>query len=110
MSPITGLLKKFKVFEWTKECQIVWEEIKNLYVQVPIFFIPNWELEFHVHTWSTHLIIGAILAQNPTSKFDQPVMYTSRLLHLAECNYNITQREVLAMVYAFTQIQTFLTR
>jgi hypothetical protein len=29
MSPITRLLKKFKVFESTKECQISWEEIKN---------------------------------------------------------------------------------
>jgi len=41
MSSITGLVKKFKVFEWIKECQITWEEIKNQYVQAPIFIIPN---------------------------------------------------------------------
>ncbi len=29
MSPITKLFKKSKVFEWTKECQNAWEEIKN---------------------------------------------------------------------------------
>ncbi len=29
MSPITKLLKKFEVFEWTKECQNAWEETKN---------------------------------------------------------------------------------
>ncbi len=32
MSPITKVLKKFEVFEWTKECQNAWEEIKNRYV------------------------------------------------------------------------------
>jgi hypothetical protein len=29
MSPITKLLKKFEIFEWTIECQNAWEEIKN---------------------------------------------------------------------------------
>jgi len=36
MSPITKLLKKFEVFEWTKECQNDWEEIKNQYIQALI--------------------------------------------------------------------------
>jgi uncharacterized paraquat-inducible protein A len=29
MVPITKLLKKTKVFEWTIECQTIWKEIKN---------------------------------------------------------------------------------
>ncbi len=29
MAPIIKLLKKFKMFEWTVECQTVWEDIKN---------------------------------------------------------------------------------
>ncbi len=32
-------------------------------------------------------------------------MYTSRLLHLDEWNYNITQREALAMVYALEKFK-----
>jgi hypothetical protein len=50
MSPFTKLLKKCEVFEWIEECQNVWEEIKNWYVQAPILITPNWELEFHLHT------------------------------------------------------------
>jgi hypothetical protein len=53
MSPITKLFKKFEVFEWTKECQNAWEEIKNLYIQTPILISPNWELQFHVHTYAS---------------------------------------------------------
>jgi hypothetical protein len=41
MSLITKLLKKFKVFEWTIECQNVWEEIKNQYIQVASLISPN---------------------------------------------------------------------
>jgi hypothetical protein len=29
MARITKLLRKTKVFEWTTECQIAWEDIKN---------------------------------------------------------------------------------
>jgi glutathionyl-hydroquinone reductase len=52
MSPITKLFKNFKVFEWTKECQNAWGEIKNWYIQTHILINPNWELEFHVHTYA----------------------------------------------------------
>ncbi len=41
MSPITKLFKKLIFFEWIRKCQIVWEEIKNQYVQAPIFIIQN---------------------------------------------------------------------
>ncbi len=29
MAPVTKLLKKAKVFEWTIGCQTAWEDIKN---------------------------------------------------------------------------------
>jgi hypothetical protein len=37
------------MFEWIFECQIVWEDIKNQYIQAPILINLNWDLEFHVH-------------------------------------------------------------
>jgi hypothetical protein len=49
MAPITKLFGKIEVFKWTIECQTVWEDFKNQYIQVPIFINFNWELEFHVH-------------------------------------------------------------
>jgi hypothetical protein len=61
------------MFKWITECQTIWEDIKNRYIQVPILISLNWELEFHVHTDVSHLTIGAILAQNPTCKIDQHV-------------------------------------
>jgi hypothetical protein len=43
--------------------------------------------------------IGAMLAHNPTSKYDQPIVYAFRLFHKVKHNYIITERETLAMVY-----------
>jgi hypothetical protein len=49
MAPITKLLKKIEVFEWTIECQIAWEDIKvNQYIQTP--HSDQSQLKFHVDT------------------------------------------------------------
>ncbi len=90
MAPITKLLRKSEVFEWTIECQTTWEDLKNRYIQAPIFINPNWELKFHVHIYASQLAVRAILAQNPTCKIDQPVMYSSRILNYVERNYITT--------------------
>jgi hypothetical protein len=41
MALITKLTKKTKTFLWTKECQKVWELIKQKYIERPILISPN---------------------------------------------------------------------
>jgi hypothetical protein len=41
MVQITKLLRKVEMFEWATECQTVWEDIKNLYIQPLILISPN---------------------------------------------------------------------
>jgi hypothetical protein len=49
-----------------------------------------------------------MLAQNPTSKYDQPIVYAFRLLNKIEKNYITIDREALAMVYALQKFKHFL--
>jgi hypothetical protein len=79
MAPIIKLTKKKKKNFWTKECQKAWELNKQKYVEALILISPNWQMEFHVHTYASLLAIGAMLFQNLTRKSDQPVVYASRL-------------------------------
>jgi hypothetical protein len=57
------------------------EEIKNQYVQAFILINPDWELEFHVRTNAFQIGEGATLAYNSIGKFDQSIMYVSKLLN-----------------------------
>jgi hypothetical protein len=50
-------------------------------MEAPILIPPNWQLEFHVHTYASMLVVGAMLAQNSISKYDQPIVYASRLFN-----------------------------
>jgi hypothetical protein len=61
-----------------------------------------------VHTYASLLVIGAMLAQNPTSKYDQPIIYASRLLNKTKHNYTIIDREALTMVYVLHKFKHFL--
>jgi hypothetical protein len=62
MVPITKLLYKIEVFEWTTKCQQAWEEIKQHYMDAPILISSHWDIKFHVHTNAFDLAIGIMLA------------------------------------------------
>ena len=108
MEPITRLTKKGEVFDCTTECKNAYQYIKTWYQNAPIFIRVDWTLEFHVHTDASDIAVGAMLAQNPTGKTDQPIAYASRLLSKAEKNYTTIEKEALAMVYAVNKFCHYL--
>jgi hypothetical protein len=42
-------LTKVKIFDWTLECEVAWETIKNRYMDAPILIAPRWDMEVHAH-------------------------------------------------------------
>jgi hypothetical protein len=73
-----------------------------------ILIASKWDMEFHVHTNASNLVVGSMLAQNPTEKCDQPIVYSSRLLNNVEKNYTTTKRETLAIVYVLHKFRHYL--
>ncbi len=48
------------------------------------------------------------MAQNPTGKYDHPIVYAPRLINKVEHNYIITKRKALIMVYVLHKFIHFL--
>jgi hypothetical protein len=65
-------------------------------------------MEFHVDTDASLLAVGAMLAQNPIIKYDQPIVYAYKLLNKAKQDYTTTKKEALVMVYALHKFRLFL--
>jgi hypothetical protein len=61
-----------------------------------------------VPTYASLLAIGVMLAQNPTSKYDQFIIYASRLLNKTKHNCITIDREALTMVNALHKLKHFL--
>ncbi len=57
-----------------------------------------------MHTNASLLAVGAMLAHNPIGKYDQPIVYASRLLNKVEHNYITTKREALAVIYVMHKL------
>jgi hypothetical protein len=65
-------------------------------------------MEFHVHIDALNLVVEAMLAQNPTRKCDQLIIYIFRLSNNVKKNYTTTELEALAMVYALHKFKHYL--
>ncbi len=77
-------------------------------MDAPIFITPRWDLDFHVQTNVSNLVIKAMLTQNPTGKCNQSIAYAYRLLNNAKCNYTTMECEPLAMAYALHKFWHYL--
>ena len=68
MEPITRLTRKREAFDWTTECENAYQYIKTWYQNAPILIGVDWKLEFHVHTNTSDIAVGAMLAQTLLEK------------------------------------------
>ena len=98
VSPMTDLLRKDEVWEWTPEREAAFEAVKTALVSAPVLHAPNYDLPFEVVCDASNFGIGAVLLQE-----GNPVAYESRKLTDAETRYHTTDREMLAVFNALTK-------
>ncbi|XP_063920701.1 uncharacterized protein LOC135135549 [Zophobas morio] len=103
--PLTSLLKKDIAFVWGPEQELSFTTFKQVLTNEPILQYPDFSKSFTLTTDSSNFAIGAVLSQGDR---DLPVAYTSRTLNKAECNYNTTEKELLAIVYAVKHFRPYL--
>nr|GFC33106.1 reverse transcriptase domain-containing protein [Tanacetum cinerariifolium] len=75
--------------------------------EAPILIAPNWDLPFELMCDASDFAIGAVLGQRHEKHF-KPIHYSSKTMNDAETNYTTTEREMLAVVYAFEKFRSYL--
>nr|GEX70590.1 reverse transcriptase domain-containing protein [Tanacetum cinerariifolium] len=73
----------------------------------PILIAPNWDLPFELMCDTSDFAIGAVLGQRHEKHF-RPIHYASKTMNDAETNYTTTEKEMLAVVYAFEKFWSYL--
>ena len=69
-------------------------------MSTPIVVASNWNLSFELMCDASDYAIGAVLGQKRDITF-QVIYYKSRTLNDAQLNYATTEKELLAIVFAF---------
>ncbi|GJY56881.1 reverse transcriptase domain-containing protein [Tanacetum coccineum] len=98
--PMTHLLEKETPFIFSKECVDAFETLKQKLTEAPILVAPDWDLPFEIMCDASDFAVGAVLGQRKTKHF-QPIHYASKTMTDAQAHYTTTEKELLAVVYAF---------
>ncbi|GKB05312.1 reverse transcriptase domain-containing protein [Tanacetum coccineum] len=81
--------------------------LKKKLTKAPILVSPDWDLPFEIICNASDFAIGAVLGQRKTKHF-QLIHYASKTLTNAQAHYTTTEKELLAVVYAFENFRPYL--
>ena len=101
--PFTGLTKKNIPFDWTLACQSAFDNLKKMVTEVPILAHYKQDLRTIVETDSSDYVSSGVLSQLSKDGLLHPVAFFSKNLNHAECNYEIYDKELLAIIQCFEQ-------
>ncbi|GJY83527.1 reverse transcriptase domain-containing protein [Tanacetum coccineum] len=69
--------------------------------------VKDWDLPFELMCDASDFAIGAVLGQRKNKHF-QPIHYASKTMTEAQAHYTTTEKELLAVVYAFEKFRSYL--
>ena len=107
--PLTELTKKDKPWAWSGEQQKAFEDLKAAFTTAPILRIPDDVNPFRLSTDASDFATGAVLAQmDPEDTLWHPVAFYSKALGVHERNYEIYDKEMLAIIRALDEYRHYL--
>jgi hypothetical protein len=106
-TPLTKLTRKETPFKWTEDAQNAFDKLKQALISQPILqhFDPNRPIT--LETDASDHAIGVVCSQPDNLGILHPLGYFSRKLKDAERNYNIHDKELLAIVDSLWKWATY---
>ncbi|KAK3553203.1 hypothetical protein QTP86_031797 [Hemibagrus guttatus] len=108
--PLTSLLRgKPKKLTWTDPARSAFQQLKNCFTTAPILRHPDPDLPFVVEVDASSSGLGAVLSQRHGEPGKlHPCAFYSRKLTSAEVNYDVGNRELLAIKAALEEWRHWL--
>ncbi|GKC53945.1 reverse transcriptase domain-containing protein [Tanacetum coccineum] len=83
------------------------QTFKKKLTEAPILIAPNWDLPFELMCDASDFAICVVLGQRHEKHF-RPIHYASKTMNEAGSHYTTTEKEMLAVVYAFEKFRSYL--
>jgi transposase InsO family protein len=98
VTPMMALVRKDAPFQWTEDADQAFQKLKRMFVSAPILTRFDHERETVVEADSSKWCVGGTLLQVDEEGMYRPCAYFSKKNSPAECNYEIYDKEMLAIV------------
>ncbi|KAL4385636.1 hypothetical protein GQ457_15G017200 [Hibiscus cannabinus] len=105
--PLCSLLEQGRQFEFNEDCTKAFNLLKHKIVSAPIVEPPDWTLPFELMCDASDYAVGAVLGQRK-GKIFHPIYYASKTLNDSQVNYTTTEKELLAVIFAFDKFRSYL--
>jgi len=96
--PMNMLIRKNIKWQWKKEQQQVFNELKEIFTTRPVLAAPDLDKEFRIEANTLNYATGGVLTMKCSSKLWRLVTFISKSLSDMERNYKIHDKEMLAVV------------
>ena len=106
--PLHRLTERTTPFQWTRDCQESFNQLRKRLCSTPVLAFPNFKERFILDTDASDVGIGGVLSQRDGEGKERVVSYGSRLLTKPERQYCVTRRELLAVVTFVQQYRPYL--
>ena len=109
--PMFNLLKKEKEWNWNKDCQMVFDQLKESFCTAPILKHFDPTLETILETDISDYVVSGILRQKHVENGKpvlHPVTCLSDKMSPAECNYCIGDKELLKIIACLKKWHIYL--
>ena len=100
-------LKDKKDWKWEEEHQKAFKELKEKITSQPVLALPKREGKFRVEMNASGHAIRGVLFQEQDGKW-KPIVFLPRTMQPAERNYEIYDKELLAIVEALAKWRQYL--
>ena len=87
---------------WTPECQLAFDQLKDSCTSTPILAYADYKKPFQLQTDASDLGLGAVLYQVDDDKHQRVIAYASCNLSNTERNYLAHKLKFLALKWAVT--------
>ncbi|GFW99814.1 retrovirus-related Pol polyprotein from transposon 412 [Trichonephila clavipes] len=105
--PLHKLTESKQKFQWTKECEDSFLQLKEALTSSPILIYPQPDKPFILDTDASNKSVGAVLSQEIDGQ-ERVVAYWSKCLSKPERNYCVTRKELLAIVKAIEHFHHYV--
>ena len=106
--PLHEMTRKENKWSWGERQQKAFEELKERFMTEPVLVTPDLDKEMRVEADALDFATGGVLSMKCEDEKWRPVAYISKSLNEAERNYEIHDKEMLAIIRCLEAWRHFL--
>jgi len=106
--PLFNLTKKDVPFHWNHAEEQVFHNLQSALILALVLILPDYDKPFTLITNASDYATGSILEQEDAFGHSYPVAYFSKSLQPTERNYEIHDKELLAIIHSLKHFHHYL--